>query len=219
VTGPIGIPNTGAWQAWQTVTKAAVTLAAGVQRLRVVIDAAGPTGVVGNINYLRLTAAAGSTPFNGTPAAVPGTIEAEQFDNGGEGVAYHDQSPGNDGGAYRATGVDIQATTDQGGGFNVGWIAAGEWLKYTLNAAVAGTYTLGARVACDGPGGTFHIEIDGAAATGPLVIPNTGGWQVWQTITASVNVPVGTHVMRVVVDAAGSTGRVGNLNYLRVTSP
>ena len=34
------------------------------------------------------------TPFSGTPIALPGTIEAENYDKGGEGVAYHDTTAG-----------------------------------------------------------------------------------------------------------------------------
>src|SRR5258708_1566924 len=71
------------------------------------------------------------TPFTGTPAPVAGIIQAENFDNGGEGVAYHDTDAANLGGAYRATGVDIEATGDTGGGYDVGWTHAGEWLDYT----------------------------------------------------------------------------------------
>src|SRR6202040_61058 len=48
-----------------------------------------------------------SPPFTGTPSAVPGTIQAEDFDNGGEGLAYHDTTAGNAGRAYRTTDVDI----------------------------------------------------------------------------------------------------------------
>ena len=68
-------------------------------------------------------------------------IEAENYDVGGEGVGYHDTTPGNQGGAYRAEDVDVRASS--GGGFVVGWIAAGEWLAYTVDVPVAGVYTIG----------------------------------------------------------------------------
>ena len=134
-TGRIAIPDTRGWQTWVTVTRTNVPLEAGPQRMRVVVDANGATGGAGNFNYVRVSAASlpppvGSTPFGGTAAAVPGTIDAENFDDGGEGVAYHNLSTGNSGGRYRAGDVDIEATTDTGGGHNVGWLAAGEWLKY-----------------------------------------------------------------------------------------
>jgi glucosylceramidase len=219
VTGTLTIPNTGGWQAWTSISTP-IQLTAGTQILRLVFDAVGPSGAIGNVNYLRVSApASGSTPFTGTPITVPGTIEAEQFDNGGEGVAYHDQSAGNAGGQYRATDVDIEATTDVNGGFDVGWVYPGEWLNYTINVATAGTYTLDARVACPGPGGTFHLEVNGVAVTGKLTIPNTGGWQVWTTVSTPIQLTAGTQILRLVFDAVGSSGAIGNVNYLRVRTP
>ena len=72
-----------------------------------------------------------SLPIPGTHA-VPGSVQAEDFDAGGEGVAYHDTEPANLGGAYRPTeGVDIETATYI---TDVGWIRSGEWLTYTVNA-------------------------------------------------------------------------------------
>jgi predicted amidohydrolase len=209
ITGPLSIPNTGGWQTWTSITTT-VTLAAGVQSMRFVADRAGPAGVFGNVNYITLQAA---TP----PAAVPGTTQAEDYDSGGEGVGYHDTTAGNSGGQYRTDAVDVERTTD-GEGFNVGWMAPAEWLKYTVSVTTAGTYRLTVRVACDGPGGTVHVEFGGTDVTGPLVIPNTGGWQTWTDVTATVTLPAGVQPMRFVVDRAGPTGVVGNLNYIRVES-
>src|SRR5262249_20842128 len=79
------------------------------------------------------TPGGGSTPFPGAPAPTPGSLQAENFDNGGQSVSYYDATAGNKGGAYRATDVDIAATTDVDGGYYVGWTPAGEWLKYTVN--------------------------------------------------------------------------------------
>ncbi len=213
-TGPMTVPDTGGWQSWRTVTKP-VTLGAGVQVLRVAFDANGPNGAIGNINWIRLTSASGgSSPFGGVARALPGTVQAEDFDAGGRDVAYHDTTSGNAGGAYRSNNVDIEATTDIGGGYNVGWITPGEWLKYTVDVAAAGTYTLSARVAVNGGGGTFHVEVGGVDKTGPIAVPNTGGWQKWTTVTKNVTLGAGTQVFRVVVDANGPTGVFGNLNYL-----
>jgi Carbohydrate binding module (family 6)/Right handed beta helix region len=220
-TGPLGVPNTGGWQIWTLVTKSGITLAAGTQVLRLVMDANGPSGGVGNLNWLRLTPVAppatDGTPFNGTPAVVPGTIEAERFNDGGEGIAYHDLTAGNSGGAFRNTDVDIQGTTDTDGGYNAGWTRAGEWLNYTINVTTAGTYTLEVRVASNGGGGTFHLNVNGVDSTGPLVVPNTGGWQTWTLVTKSgIPLAAGTQVLRLVMDANGPSGGVGNLNWLRL---
>ena len=221
-TGPMTIPNTGGWQVWNTIS-APVTLAAGPQTMRLVVDAASAAGVVGNINRIEVVASSttsppptSSTPFSGTAVALPGTVQAENFDNGGAGVAYHDTSSGNSGGQYRSTDVDIEASSDGGAGFNVGWMAAAEWLTYTVSVANAGTYQLSLRVAASGAGGRLHVEFDGVDKTGPMTIPNTGGWQTWSTISAPVTLGAGTQKMRVVVDAASAAGVVGNLNRIEV---
>ena len=138
------------------------------------MDSVGPGNAVGNINAVRFTAASGPTPFGGTPIPLPGRVQAENFDNGGEGVAYHDESAGNNGGAYRSTDVDIETTA---GGYDVGWVASGEWLNYSVSVASAGHYTISFRVASFGAGGTFHLEMNGVDVTGPLTIPDTGDWQ------------------------------------------
>jgi IgA Peptidase M64/Carbohydrate binding module (family 6) len=218
-TGPLTIPDTGGWQSWTDVT-ATVTLNAGVQRMRVVADSMSPTGVFGNFNYLRFdpSGGSGSRPFGGTPRAVPGTIEAEDFDEGGEGLAYHDTTTSNAGGEYRNTDVDIGRTTDRGDGYIVGWMPAGEWLNYTISVPESRTYTLTARVAAPGTGGTFHVEFNGVNKTGPLTIPDTGGWQSWADVTAAVPLNAGVQGMRVVADSMSSTGVFGNLNYIAITA-
>jgi endoglucanase len=146
------------------------------------------------------TSPPGQAPFGGAPRAIPGTIEAEDFDQGGEGVAYHDAEPANQGGQYRTSeGVDVEATA---GGYNVGWLAAGEWLEYAVDVAAAGTYTVEVRVASATSGGAFHLALDGGALAPATPAPATGGWQTWQTLTLSgLTLPAGTHVLRLAVDS------------------
>ena len=60
----------------------------------------------------------------------------------------------NSGGQYRSTGVDVEATSDAGGGSDVGWLSAGEWLQYTVNVGTAGTYDVTFRVASATTGGS-----------------------------------------------------------------
>ena len=159
-----------------------------------------------------------SGPYGGTPAAIPGTIEAENYDLGGEGVAYHDTTAGNSGNVYRTDGVDLIAASDTGGGYEVTNAVAGEWLKYSVKVGSAGTYTITVRVASSGTGGQFHIELDGVNATGAMSVPNTRGWQTWQTITKTgVSLTSGAHVMRLVLDTNGSfTRQVGHFNWIHV---
>jgi hypothetical protein len=216
VTGPIAVPATGDWQAWQSVTRR-ITLTQGTQSARLVFDAVGASGALGNFNTISFAGVStpASTPYGGTPVSLPGTIEAEQFDSGGEGVAYHDTSAGNSGGAFRSNDVDIEAAS--GGGYDVGWISAGEWLQYTVNVSAAGSYSLAFRVACLGAGGTLHVEANGVNITGPVTVPDTGWWQTWQTVTRTVTLASGVQTLRVVMDAAG-VNAVGNLDWIAVTA-
>src|SRR5262249_8084091 len=119
------------------------------------------------------TAATGNTPFSGTPINATSVIKADQFDNGGEGVAYHDSTSQNEGGAGRSTGVDLGWTNSEGGTNYLGWTHAGEWVDYTINAATAGSYTFNARAANAGAGAAFHVEIDGVNVTGTISVANT----------------------------------------------
>jgi hypothetical protein len=129
-----------------------------------------------------------------------------------------DSSTGNLGGRYRTTDVDIESTSDSGGGYDVGWVFTGEWLKYTVNVTTAGIYDLDIRVASGGTGGTFHIEVNGVALTGPISVPNTGGWQTWQSIRVSgVTLSGGSQVWRFVMDTNGPTTAVGNFNWFTAT--
>ena len=163
------------------------------------------------------SASAVTAPYGGTAVALPGRIQVENYDLGGSGVAYADTTSGNTGGVYRTDAVDIQKTSDSGGGYNIGWMRATEWLKYSVNVAAAGTYAIDVRVASGGSGGTFHIEVNGINKTGPITIPNTGGWQTWTTVTkTNVSLAAGQQVLRIVMDANGATGGVGNINWIAV---
>ena len=157
--------------------------------------------------------------FGGTPVAIPGVIEAEHFDEGGQSVAYYDMKIGNSGGAYRATDVDLEPARDSSGGYNVGWTKAGEWLTYTVNVGATGTYSLETRVANVGTGARFHVQVDGVDRTGPIAVPDTGGWQTWQTITApGIPLSAGQRVIRVAFASVGSGGGAGNYNWFRLAS-
>ncbi len=143
-----------------------------------------------------------SLPFTGTPYTIPGKIEAENFNLGGNNVAYYDNTELNQGGAYRAGSVDMEICSDNGGGYHVGWTSPGEWLEYTVNITATDYYAFQTRVATENTGKTFHIEIDGENVTGSIQVPYTGGWHKWQTVTAhSIPLQQGIRKMRVVFDA------------------
>jgi hypothetical protein len=217
VTGAIALPDSGGWDVWKTATVAGVTLPAGQHVLTLVIDANGSAGTAADINWIDVTAAGLTTkPWGGTPAALPGTIQFENYDMGGSGVSYYDTTAGNSTGAYRSDNVDIKATSDSSGSYNVKSVRAGEWLAYTVTIGAAGTYSLDLRVASSGTGGTVHFTLDGTNVTGAIALPNTGSWDTWQTVTKTgVSLPAGTHVLKVIVDANGSGGTAADLNWFK----
>lgn len=152
---------------------------------------------------------------NPWPITATGTtrLQLENYDNGGEGVAYHDADSGNSGNNYRSEDVDLETCSDTGGGYNLGWTAAGEWLKYTVTVASAGTYTLKVRGAGGGGGGTLRVWFDALNKTGTLTIPNTGGWQTWTDVTkTAIPLSTGRQVMKVELLSAGF-----NLNWIELT--
>ncbi|MEV4512611.1 carbohydrate-binding protein [Dactylosporangium sp. NPDC049525] len=153
-------------------------------------------------------------PFGGTAAAIPGTVQAENYDTGGPGLAYSVSSVNGSGNGYRADGVDLESTSDTGGGYNLGWTSGGQWFRYTVNVATAGQYTLSARVAAPSAvTGALHLaNASGANLTGPVTIPATGGWQTWATATATLTLPAGQQVLTLVQDTGG-----WNLNSLQFT--
>jgi len=214
----LSLPATGGWQNWTTVSFTA-TLGGGIQQMTLWAD-------TGGFNIDSVTVSGGSSnssggglsPYSGSPAPVPGTIEAENFDNGGEGVAYHDTTPGNSGGAYRQSDVDIEAASS--GGYDVGWIAPGEFMNYTVNVASAGTYTVQLRVASP-YGGAMHVGFNKASNVWQSVgVPNTGGWQNWTTVSFTATLGAGVQQMTLMSDtgnynidsiaiSAGSSGGGG----------
>ena len=144
-------------------------------------------------------------PYGGTPAAVPGTVEAANYDTGGQGVAYNVTSVNGTANSYRSDGVDLEVCSDTGCGYDLGWTTAGQWFKYTVDVATAGTYTVSFRLASpDGVTDALHIANSaGTNLSGAVNAPDTGGWQDWATVTASVTLPAGTQTLTVDQDNSG----------------
>ena len=206
------VTGTGGWQTWTTKT-CAVTGASGVHDLFLVFK--GGSGSLFNFNWWRFTGVAGTssssaasssssvpqTAYSST-ATIPGTVQMENYDNGGADVAYYDSDTANSGGTYRKDGVDID-TTDAGASYVLGWLVAGEWTEYTVIIANAGSQAFQARVASGGDGGSFHLELDGKAIATTVTVPNTGSWTKYQTIEGQTeSLTTGTHILRFVVDGS-----------------
>ena len=155
--------------------------------------------------------AATGTPYGGTPAAVPGTVQAANYDTGGQGVAYNVTAVNGTANSYRSNGVDLEATADTvdtgvaGGAYDIGWTTPGQWFNYTVDVSTAGTYTVALRLSSPyGITDALHIaNSSGTNLTGAVAIPNTGGYQDWTTVDASVTLPAGEQTLTVEQDDNG----------------
>ncbi len=146
-------------------------------------------------------------PFNGTPAAIPGKIEAEEFDFGGEGNAYHDNDEENHNGKTRNEGVDMNSTA-------VGYTQKGEWIEYTVDVQKSGTYEVEAAVASGNSGASFTLYMDNEPiipSKGNIEVPNTGSWEDFTTVKSDLEkLTKGTHVLKVEI-----TGDWLDLDFLK----
>ena len=215
-TGNLFVPATGWWQNWTTLVSPAMQLSAGAHNMRVVMDGNGPTAGMGNFNWFAAEPFASSTPFTGSPASIPGRVEMENFDGGGKGIAYWNGNTQNNGGAHYRPGetVYIESCSDTGGGYDVGSTNPGDWLNYTVNVANPGIYTLHVRVATQVAGGVFHLALDGDDISGHISVPQTNGWQTWQTLDVpSIRLPGGVHTLQMVMDTGGYYNTIGNFNW------
>jgi endo-1,4-beta-D-glucanase Y/predicted RNA-binding Zn ribbon-like protein len=153
------------------------------------------------------------SPYGGTPQTIPGVIEAEKYDLGGQGIAYNETTTANQGGAFRTTeAVDVEP---YGTGFNVGYIVTNEWLEYTVNVT-AGTYKIDANVAATAAGKNFRLELDGTTIA-TFSVPNTGGWATFQLSTVNnVVLTEGQKVLRLF--ATTTDFNVDKITFTAVTS-
>ncbi len=151
------------------------------------------------------SATTGEAPYGGVAAAIPGTVMAENYDTGGQGIGYNVTSTNGSANSYRSDGVDLEAASSPATGNDLGWSAAGQWFKYTVNVATAGTYTVSFLVAAPAAvTDAFHLSnASGTNLSGSVAVPNTGGWQTWTTVTATVTLPAGTQTLTLNEDNGG----------------
>jgi len=112
------------------------------------------------------------------------------------------------------SGIQVEATTDTGGGSNVGYTETGDWLAYnSINFPTTGSYLIEYRVASGVTGGKLSSDLNGGTIVlGNVDIPNTGGWQNWQTVSQTVNVNAGTYNFGIYIQNTGM-----NINWIKIT--
>jgi|GEM_PF-2893019 len=189
----ITVPATGGWQAWQTVSVSNVVLTAGQKVLRIYANSNDFN--IDKLTFTKVITTPLQTPYGGTAWNIPGTVEAENYDLGGQGIAYNDVIAANQGNAFRTDAVDIENCN--AGGFNLGYILTDEWVEYTVNITANGKYTINALLAATTAGRTFRLELDGISIAS-FNVPNTGGWQNWQsTMVNNISLTAGQKVLRI----------------------
>jgi hypothetical protein len=130
-------------------------------------------------------------------APIPGKIEAENYTS--------------------MIGIQTETTTDTGGGLNVGYIDANDTLDYNVNVQSSGTYSVGFRVASINTTGQLQLRNSSGTVLTTITVPNTGGWQAWQTVNANVNLTAGSQTLKLY--AVGGGFNLNWLNFASSTSP
>jgi len=157
-------------------------------------------------------AIAAQTPYNG-PHTVPGRVQAEDYDNGGAGIAYSDTTTTNTGRAGRLyEQVDV-ATVN--GITSISSIVNNEWTEYTVQVPASGTYTTNFRVASPEAGRLITLSVDGTQQFW-IRVANTGSYTYYKTISAplSTRLTAGTHVIRLTYQGTGQ-----NLDWFEIVGP
>lgn len=129
-----------------------------------------------------------------TAYPIPGKIEAELY--------------------AEMQGIRVGASTDAGGGQNIGHINSGDYVDYRVEVAQSGSYQLALRVASATQGGKIILKQAGSTL-GTVQVGNTGGWQLWQTVQTQVSLAAGEQTLRLAFSGNGNF--LLNLNYLSFT--
>src|SRR5215203_4614753 len=108
------------------------------------------------------------------------------------------------------SGVQTEITKDTSGGLNVGWIEQGDWMDYSINPSSSGTYTINLRIDNPNTGAQLQIKKSDGTVLSTVNLPNTWGWQEWQTTATTVTLAAGVQTIRIQSSAAPGW----NINWL-----
>jgi len=175
----------------------------------VTVEGIDPEGKYSKVSKYAFKVNAKRQPYGTLPISLPGTIQAERFDKGGEGFTFHDSDSKAEGDAssYRTDleGVDIVKGNN---GYVIGYTAAGEWLEYSVKVKEPGKYTYEATVSGGSAGAVIRIArvVNGATTTlASINVPKTADWDTYTTVTGELNrnLEEGEQIIRLTVATAG----------------
>ena len=151
-------------------------------------------------------------PYSGLNPSIPGSIEAEDYDIGGENISFHDTDLLNKGRVYRSDGVDILKKTDNMHGYFISWTDVGEWLTYTIDVKKATKMDINLLIASKVGGGEIHLELNSKRLTNHQVVAATGDDQQFKTVSfKDIYLQAGVQVVKIVIDKGGI-----NLDYIEI---
>ncbi len=141
--------------------------------------------------------------LRGVQLTLPGVIEAEDYNDGGNNVGYFDNTLGNAGNAttYRHDDVDLR-TTDISDNFAVTKTTAGEWLKYTVNVEQEGSYSVKLRYATTTTtaSGVVSLKLNGEELSGEIPLSPSANKDSWKEVVFDIPaVTQGQHVLELLV--------------------
>lgn len=109
-------------------------------------------------------------------------------------------------GYFFQSGVQLENTSDIGGGENIGFLDPGDYLDYEIDVATSGTYQVDYRTASETSDGAIELQlIDDEQNPVVLHSPSfalTGGWQTWTTTSESLELSAGRHKIRMLIKQA-----------------
>lgn len=200
--------ESGAPYEWGHVSNNPVTametlgLSAGPHTFEVVVED-GKGGEV-TISKIITVKEKKNQPYTGTPISIPGTIQFEYYDKGGQGVSYNDLDPENKGADRTNFRIDDGVDIDNGnGGMVVGWTGTGEWLTYTINVTKADQYDLEIHYSSLNGGAQLGAQLNDNSLFTGMSLGSTSSWDVFEVITKTVDLPAGQQVIRFNIEKSG----------------
>ena len=157
-------------------------------------------------------------PYGGHAWAAPGTFQAEDYNTGGQWLAFADYDYRYHSNGYRQQEV-IDINQNSLGGWSLISVVENEWAKYTVDAGSGGVFGFQARVANPGLGASLYLLVDGVRVPGSLSIPKTANWSSYETVSLSgIELSAGHHIITIVFSKKSSSGFVGEFDWFRFVS-
>ena len=157
------------------------------------------------------------SPYKDIIATIPGTIEAENFDAGAEGMSYHDSDTKVEGdGNYRTNGGGVDIVKGNGG-YAIGYTNSGEWLEYTVDVTEAGTYEFDAIVSSGATNSSFSLALNTDEGlkelTGSIAVPclKSNDWNTYSTVHGRLSIPLEAGKQIIRINITGSSCNIDKI--------